>query len=312
MSSETVPEQVTIKKKTTPRYLFFLLPLLLILVCLIVTGARHDHSIRVLQNISYVAESTNPKQQLDLYYPSKASTPVPLVVFIHGGGWAVGDKKQSPAEAILSAGFAAASINYRLTDEATFPAQIYDCKAAIRWLRAHASEYNIDPNRIGVFGASAGGHLASLLGTSSDVRDLEGTEGNDGVSSAVQAVCDWNGPIDFFTIQDEAGPQNSMHFDDPDGYVARLFNGLPAQKKELASQASPSKYISADDPPFLIVHGDKDDIVPIQQSKDFYKELQTKGVKSKFVIVKDGSHMLFATDTLTESMKFFQDVFGKS
>jgi acetyl esterase/lipase len=114
---------------------------------------------------------------LDIYLPENAEGALPLIVWIHGGGWAAGDKAGCPAVGMVGRGYVAASINYRFSQEAIFPAQIEDCKGAIRWLRAHAKEYHIDPDKIGVFGASAGGHLVALLGTSGSAKEIEGTVG---------------------------------------------------------------------------------------------------------------------------------------
>jgi acetyl esterase/lipase len=150
--------------------------------------------------------------------PGSASGPFPVIVWIHGGGWQEGDRHGCPAEHLVPRGYAAVSIEYRLTTVAPFPAQIQDCKGAIRWVRAHAREYNFDPERIGVWGASAGGHLAALLGTSSAEKQLEGdTGGNLDQPSNVQAVCDWFGPTDLlklFKVPDEA-PKKADPAKDP-------------------------------------------------------------------------------------------------
>jgi len=142
-----------------------------------------------------------------------------------------------------------ASINYRLTKEAIFPSQIEDCKAAIRYLRAHAAEYNIDPNHVGVWGVSAGGHLAALLGTSCGAKQLEGNLGSADMSSCVQAVCDWCGPSDFVTVASQAGSRTKIDYDDAAGPVAKLLGGLQTEKHDLAVAASPVTYIDKDDPP---------------------------------------------------------------
>ncbi|MCS7032436.1 MAG: alpha/beta hydrolase, partial [Phycisphaerae bacterium] len=152
---------------------------------------------RLLEDLSYVPEG-HPRQKLDLYLPPKPETPLPVVVWIHGGGWSSGSKDNPPAVRLTSQGYAVASINYRLTDSATFPAQIHDAKAAIRWLRAHADHYGLDPARIGVWGASAGGQLALLLGVGADVPELEGTLGEHrDQSSRVACVVDYFGTVEF-------------------------------------------------------------------------------------------------------------------
>jgi acetyl esterase/lipase len=153
------------------------------------------------KNLAYVTHG-GPSQTLDLDTPQKAKQ-VPLIVWIHGGAFLFGSKEGFPVEPVplhfLLEGYAVASINYRLSLEAVFPAQLEDCKAAIRWLRAHADEFGVDPNRIGVWGASAGGNLAALLGTTGEVRDFEVGENLD-YSSRVQAVCDFYGPTDFLQM----------------------------------------------------------------------------------------------------------------
>ena len=150
-----------------------------------------------------------------------------MVVWIHGGGWKGGDKRRNPAIMLLPKGYAVVSVNYRLSQHATMPAQIEDCKAAIRWVRAHAKEYNLNPERIGVWGASAGGHLVALLGTAGDVKELEGKLGNEEQSSRVQCVVDWFGPSDFLSMgrtQEKA-----------DSPVAMLLGGPLSEKSEAAA-----------------------------------------------------------------------------
>src|SRR5882724_12604171 len=152
--------------------------------------------LRIDRDVEYARVGNRPLL-LDLYLRDASTEPAPVVVWIHGGGWSAGDKFPTPAARLVAAGYAVASIEYRLTGEAKFPAQIHDCKAAIRWLRASARKYNLDAAHIGVWGHSSGGHLVSLLGTSGDVKELEGAEGNTDQSSRVQAVCDFCGPSDF-------------------------------------------------------------------------------------------------------------------
>src|SRR5580698_2811050 len=152
---------------------------------------------RMLPNIKYVTDG-GERQQLDLYLPA-TGTNLPLIVWIHGGGWMEGSKEQPPGLKFLNHGFALASLNYRLSQDAIFPAQLIDCKAAIRWLRAHAAENGIDPNHIAVWGASAGGHLVALLGTTGEVKEFDQGD-NPGVSSRVEAVCDWFGPTDLVQL----------------------------------------------------------------------------------------------------------------
>ena len=162
---------------------------------------------KVLANLEYVPGG-HERQRLDLYVPAEADAPLPVIVWIHGGAWLGGSKEMGvPALPFVGKGYAVASINYRLSQHAVFPAQIEDCKAAIRWLRANARTYNLNAGRIGVWGASAGGHLVALLGTSGGVEDFDGKGGNADRSSRVQAVVDFFGPTDFLQMD---APQTPM------------------------------------------------------------------------------------------------------
>jgi acetyl esterase/lipase len=260
---------------------------------------------QIFKDLCYVPGGDSRTQSLDLYLPPIQGHRVPLVVYIHGGGWAAGDKAQSPWDVLEKTGYACASINYRLTDVATFPAQIFDCKAAIRWLRAHANQYNFDPNKIGVWGISAGGHLAALLGTSDGVKELEGDEGNLETSSNVQAVCDWCGPANLLKFTSQAGPHQRLDADDPQGVLAKFLGGLPKDRSRVAQMADPCAYVTANDPPFLIMHGDADDIVPIGQSRELYAALQNAHVDSKMITVSGAGHEFFSADAVQQVVNFF-------
>lgn len=259
-------------------------------------------------DIYYVPGSHNPSQSLDLTIPATALKPAPLIVFIHGGGWLKGTKRPGVAPLVVPHGYACASINYRLTDEAIFPAQIYDCKAAIRFLRAHAGEYNIDPDHIGVWGISAGGHLAALLGTTNGDKALEGDEGNLATSSDVQAVADWCGPTDLVSAVKQAKPDNLAKLSSPDGVLARLLGGLPDQHPDLAKQASPVDHVSkkmAGGPPFFILHGDADNVVPFEQSEELYEKLRGVGAPVEMQAVNDAGHDLSSKEGFELTRTFF-------
>ena len=245
--------------------------------------------MKLVRDIEYVPGGGRART-LDLLLPEKAGAPTPLVVWIHGGAWSAGSKEGSPAPRLLGDGFAFASINYRLSQQAIFPAQIEDCKAAIRFLRGHAKEYNIDPDHIGVFGSSAGGHLVALLGTSGDVKDLEGKDGDLAVSSRVQAVCDWFGPTDMTKMAAQSGPGGRMNHDDPQSPESRLVGGPIQERQEVARRANPLTYVSRDDPPFLIMHGDRDPLVPLAQSKMLDDALRAAGVESKLMVIEGAGH----------------------
>ncbi len=218
-------------------------------------------------------------------FPPKA--PMPVVVYIHGGGWRGGNRDAGvrPLSRLASRGYFGATIEYRLSGEARFPAQIEDCKAAIRFLRSKAKEYGIDPDRIGAWGPSAGGHLVALLGTSGDVQELEGKGGAAELSSRVQAVVDWFGPTDFLKMG-----KNKIDHDAPRSPESLLVGGPIQENPEKVAAANPITYVSKDDPPFLIMHGDKDDLVPFSQSELLHAALEKAGVPSKLHVVKGAGH----------------------
>jgi acetyl esterase/lipase len=250
--------------------------------------------VYTIKDLVYADPDHHP-QKLDIYMPASLAKADqrPLVVWIHGGGWQAGNKDHCPALALVREGFVVASIDYRLTDTAIYPAQIHDCKAAIRWLRAHAEAYHIDVNHVGAWGASAGGHLVALLGTSGDVKELEGDEGNLDQSSRVQAVCDWFGPTDLLKFSKEAEQAkfpNPQAAEEPHSMVGKLFGGAIKDKAELAKSANPITFITKDDPPFLIMHGDKDLLVPLAQSQDLLDALKSAGVEATLDVIKDGGH----------------------
>ena len=244
-------------------------------------------------NLQY-GDGTNSANLMDIYLPEKLEKPVPVVVWVHGGGWANGDKSPSPQFLqLLPHGLAVASINYRLSGEAPFPAQIYDCKGAIRYLRAHAKEYQIDPDRIGVWGVSAGGHLAALLGTSAGVKEHEGNVGgNLNISSRVQAVSDYAGPTDLGQVYAQ-GANEPVFMNNVvlRGYYEHLLGGGPVETHpDLIRLANPINYITADDPPFQIFHGDKDVMVPFGQGQLLAEALKAKGVPCDFTALPGMGH----------------------
>jgi len=246
--------------------------------------------VRALRDVEY-APGGGPSQSLDLYLP-KSARPLPLIIWIHGGAWLSGDKERCPAAQMTARGYAAASLNYRLSHQAVFPAQIEDCKAAIRWLRAHAKEHNLDPNHFGVWGSSAGGHLVALVGASGGVKKLEGAVGgNLEFSSRVQAVCDWFGPTDFTQMETHAlTPGKPFSHDAADSPESRLIGGALQENKDKARAANPITYVTPDDPPFLIMHGDRDPLVPHHQSVLLETALKKAGVEVTFHTVKGAGH----------------------
>ena len=240
--------------------------------------------VQAIRGIQYVPGG-DTAQRLDLYIPeTPAKAPLPLLVSIHGGAWQNGSKEGCPPlrNGYTGRGYAVASINYRLSQHALFPAQIEDCKAAIRWLRANAAKYHLDADHVGAWGASAGGHLVAMLGTTGSVKDLEGKGGNLDQSSRVQCVVDWFGPTDLTRM---GGKQ-----DKPDSAMALLLGGPVKDKKELAAKANPITYVTKDAAPFLIMHGDEDKLVPISQSELLDEALRKAGVESTLIRVAGNGH----------------------
>ncbi len=223
--------------------------------------------------------------KLDLFLPAETDRPVPCVVFVHGGGWLNGDKKSGERNAawITDHGFALASINYRLTNVARWPAQISDCYAAVRWVRRHGEEYGIDPDRIGAWGSSAGGHLVALMGTRT-FPDHEST------SSRVQAVCDWFGPSELLTMPPNNVSETRTADDVANSNGAKLLGATVRDVPELAKDASALDQVSSDDAAFLIMHGDQDPGVPLAQSEKLHQALLAAGVDSTLVVVQGAGH----------------------
>lgn len=248
--------------------------------------------IEIRWDLDYVGGG-NSRQTLDLLQPEKRQgEALPLIVFVHGGGWKSGSKERGLSRLIpfvQSGNYVGATINYRLTGEASWPAQIYDCKAAIRFLRGKADEFGIDPSKIAVWGTSAGGHLVSMLGASGGVKELEGDLGDhDDQSSKVTCVVNYFGPSNFLTMVKQKsaidrGPKKKY----PE---ALLIGGAVQNLEKVARQASPVTWISKDDPPFLTVHGTKDPLVPFAQGEEIHLKLQNSGVDSTLVPVVGAGH----------------------
>ncbi|MCM8776973.1 MAG: alpha/beta hydrolase [Candidatus Omnitrophica bacterium] len=243
---------------------------------------RLPENTKVIKDIVY-AEADGEKLLMDIYIP-ESQKPLPLVVWIHGGGWSKGSKENCyPALHLLPYGYAVASINYRLTGIASFPAQLEDCKSAIRYLRANGAKYNLNTEKIGVWGPSAGGHLAALLGTTGDVSDFEKGDYLE-FSSKVQAVCDYYGPS---SISDMHWRSYRKDGNSPEQLLIGKGKGDFTEK---AKKASPVTYVSSSSAPFFIVHGDKDNVVHISQSKLLYDILLKSGVEVQLHIIKGAGH----------------------
>ncbi|WP_206028464.1 alpha/beta hydrolase [Thalassoroseus pseudoceratinae] len=262
--------------------------------------ARLLQNVQIDRDLEYV-KNGHERHRLDIYRRKNVDQPQPLVVWIHGGAWLAGSKASGRRMLqFLKHDYAVASINYRLSHHAIFPAQIEDCKAAIRYLRANAKKFNIDPNRIGVAGASAGGHLVALLGTSGDAKELEGDGGNAEQSSHVQAVVDLFGPTDL--------TQMGGSHDNPNSPEAKLIGGPVQEKKAEAAKANPINYITKDDPPFQILHGDKDRVVPHSQSELLTAALKKAGVPVTFHTLAGAGHggrQFESPETFQRILEFF-------
>lgn len=256
-------------------------------------------------NLEYVSGG-HERHKLDLFLPKEASEPLPLIIWIHGGAWQNGSKDGCPPlrKGYIEQGYAVASINYRLSGHAIFPAQIEDCKAAIRWLRGHAEEYNLDPDRFGVWGSSAGGHLVALVGTSGGVSEFDVGDFME-QSSSVQAVCDFYGPTDLIAFVRTPGYTKHADIHSPE---SKLIGGLVLENEKQAASANPIEYINEDDPPFLIVHGDKDPVVPINQSELLFKAMKSHNLSVHFHTIHGAGHGGAGFDTLELNemvLKFF-------
>ncbi len=251
------------------------------------SGGAASPRPRALRDLEY-DRAGERKLLLDLYLPAEEpNEPLPVIVWFHGGGWRNGDKGLCRLAGYASRGYAVASVGYRLSQEAVFPAQIHDCKSAVRWLRANAEKYRLDPERIGVAGSSAGGHLAALLGTSGGVKELEGEGANLEQSSRVQAVCNYWGPTDLLSVGKDSGegPRGKL-----EEVVVALLGGPIEENREKAAQASPVTHVSKDDPPFLTVQGGSDPIVPVSQVEVLHEALTKAGVESTLEVVKGAGH----------------------
>ncbi len=257
-------------------------------------------NVKVYDNLVYATRSGGRELKLDLYVPA-GSAPKPLVIWIHGGGWTMGGKGEWVHPLFLTEdGFAVASIQYRFSSEAIFPAQIQDCKSAVRFLRSNAAKYGLDTNRFAAMGESAGGNLTSLLATTAGDSKLSDPS-DDNVSDTVQAAIDLCGPADLSAVPDVAPPGTAAF------YTAKLLGNPPSKVPDLARQASPVFHITKQTPPFMILHAQGDPVCPVDQSKEFYAALQKAGVTSSLTIFPDNQHVgpFFWTDAMHQKMLDF-------
>ncbi len=259
-------------------------------------------NVKALRDLSY-ANSENQSQKLDLYLP-ESKHPLALVIWIHGGGWRSGDKKAGPIRPLLEAGYAVASVNYRLSQEAKWPAQIEDCIEASNWLVSNHEKYGLDPERIGLWGASAGGHLALMEAMYQGAGKNKDTAIKQ-KPLRIKAVCDWFGPCDLLSyLNDENSPASGQNM--IEGLLGEKGNKLT----ELAFAASPASLVDSVTklPAIIIFHGNRDRLVPLKQSESFVKMLKSKGISNIELKVVNGGHGFpgFDKRTIDESIMFFQ------
>lgn len=293
-------------------------------------------NVRFIKDLSYIEKGGSESQKLDLYIPSlrtlqgedkdNSRTPksnsavkrknsragLPLIVWVHGGGWRGGDKKGGPFRALLDSGFAVASINYRLSGEAKWPAQLDDCRSALAYLRAHAGEYNIDVKRIGLWGSSAGGHLVLMLALKGDKADAVNEHHGSAVGgdTHLAAVCDWFGPTDLarFSIEGETTKHGAE-------LVHDLFGLEGDALMSACAAASPVTYVghAKHVPPMLIMHGKSDKLVAIKQSEVLVDKMKRAGITNVKLVELNGGHGYpgFGSGTILDVIKFFQEKLQK-
>jgi acetyl esterase/lipase len=238
----------------------------------------------IANDVTYCTSGDGVELKMDVYYPDSLDEPVPAVVFIHGGGWSSGDKRQGAElfTTLVHSNFLVVSLNYRLAPQFPYPAQIQDVKCAVRHLRANAAAYGLDPDRIGAMGTSAGAHLAAMLGLT-DATEAWDTGAYLDQSSKVAAVVDFFGPMDL-----------SQEFPGIASALGEQVFGATSASDQVLVEASPVTYITPDDPPFLIIHGAADEFVPPSQSQILYDRLTAAGVPAELVLVEGGRHAFIA------------------
>jgi acetyl esterase/lipase len=257
---------------------------------------------QILTGIEFARPHGAAPLLLDLYLPNHVPSGAgfPAVVHFHGGGWRTGERSSlgptvdgfglSPIEQLVDAGFVVASADYRLSTVATFPAQLVDAKAAVRWLRAHAAEYHVDPDRIYAWGDSAGGHLASLVGLTAGAPEFR-THQEENDDDGVTAVAAWYPPTDLARMGAQARPDAVATADDPGSREALLLGAQPADAPDKAAAASPITYVNAGAPPFFLAHGTADRFVPTAQSTTLADALESAGAGVELLLLEDADHM---------------------
>jgi acetyl esterase/lipase len=241
--------------------------------------ALGDESYDIVRNQVYVERESGPLAA-DVYVPH-GDGPFPAMLVVHGGAWATGTREQLAgfAQALAKAGYTSVAISYRLAPQQKFPAQVYDCQAAVRWLRSHSAQYKVDPDRVGGFGYSAGGHLVALLGAMDDDDFRQEGVPADAPSARLQVVVAGGAPCDFRVL-----PADSQR-------LAYWIGGTPAEKPDAYREASPTTYVTSDDPPMYFFHGGADHLVPVRSPKRMVDRLKEAGVPVEFYEVPGAGHM---------------------
>ena len=270
------------------------------ILCIIISSGYTAHAqsnslfpegTTVYSDVPY-ADDTLQKHQLDIYLPANAIKNTPLVIWVHGGAWMVNDKHadmgymKQTVRSFIDSGYALASINYRYSTEAVFPAQIQDCNEALEFLYSHADKYKLDKNKMAIIGFSAGGHLASLLALSNNNTVKTFYANGKKPSFKIKAAIDFYGPSNFVMLA--SNPDTSVN--NARNAVSVLLGAMPVERPDLATLASPVTYVDKNDPPFLIVHGEMDQSVPNTQSILLHSYLNLAGVKNELVIVPGAPH----------------------
>lgn len=278
------------------------------------TGFQMPETHPQFKDINYAGDDLEA-HRLDIYLPQTEQVSYKTIIAIYGSAWFSNNMKAaaylSIGQPLIDAGFAVVCINHRSSGDAKFPAQINDVKAAIRFIRANAGKYRLDPSFIGITGFSSGGHLAAFAGVTNGMKsrtmgnttiDIEGSIGSySGVSSKVDAVADWFGPVDMArmencsTVKDEKSPE------------AALIGGAPAENPEMVALVSPITYVGNEGPRFLVIHGEADNVVPHCQSVYFSEELKKNGRLAQFISVPEGQHgpVTFNGTTFRQMTDFF-------
>ncbi len=255
------------------------------------------------KNIPYVSGG-GVRQQLDLYLPPQTvESPVPVIVWIHWGSWNSGNKNEfclPVFHGYVQKGYAVAAVNYRLLGMAPFPAQVEDCKSALRWLRAHAEDFGLDSDRFGIWGVSAGGHLAALTALADKTAGFDVGEHLD-QASEVRCVCDFFGPSDLTSLLDD--PQFTNHIQHEADVFQQFLEGPLEERLATGRRASPIHYVTKNSPPFLMLHGEDDKVVPVSQSRMLHEKLQKAGAKSELIFVPKSGHDLGGVMALAQFQK---------